>query len=68
MPGNTSLAKGGMRMLTSTAGVELARHNILVFGVGPGAVAIPINLGTMNDQAKLAQLAAIPLGGAPRGL
>jgi glucose 1-dehydrogenase len=65
MPGNTAycLAKGGMRMLTRTAGIELARHNILVVGVGPGAVATPINLGTMNDSAKLAQLdAAIPLG------
>jgi glucose 1-dehydrogenase len=65
MPGNTAycLAKGGMRMLTRTAGLELAKHNILVVGVGPGAVATPINLGTMNDPAKLAQLdAAIPLG------
>jgi glucose 1-dehydrogenase len=65
MPGNTAycLAKGGMRMLTRTAGVELARHNILVVGVGPGAVATPINLATMNDPQKLAQLnAAIPLG------
>jgi len=64
MPGNTAycLAKGGMRMLTRTAGVELAPHNILVVGVGPGAVATPINLSTMNDPAKLAQLdAAIPL-------
>jgi glucose 1-dehydrogenase len=52
-----------MRMLTRTAGVELARHNILVVGVGPGAVATPINLGTMQDPAKLARLdAAIPLG------
>ena len=31
-------------MLTRTAGVELAPHNILVVGVGPGAVATPINL------------------------
>jgi glucose 1-dehydrogenase len=65
MPGNTAycLAKGGVRMLTRTAGVELARHNILVVSVGPGAVATPINLGTMRDPAKLAQLnAAIPLG------
>jgi glucose 1-dehydrogenase len=65
MPGNTPycLAKGGMRMLTRTAGLELASHNILVVGVGPGAVATPINLSTMNDPAKLAQLdAAIPLG------
>jgi glucose 1-dehydrogenase len=65
MPGNTAycLAKGGVRMLTRTAGVELARHNILVVGVGPGAVATPINLSTMTDQTQLAQLdAAIPLG------
>jgi glucose 1-dehydrogenase len=65
MPGNTAycLAKGGVRMLTRTAGVELARHNILVVGVGPGAVATPINLSTMQDPTKLAQLnAAIPLG------
>jgi glucose 1-dehydrogenase len=65
MPGNTAycLAKGGIRMLTRTAGLELARHNIQVVGVGPGAVATPINLSTMNDPAKLAQLdAAIPLG------
>lgn len=65
MPGNTAycLAKGGMRMLTRTAGLELASHNILVVGVGPGAVATPINLSTMNDPAKLAKLdAAIPLG------
>ena len=65
MPGNTPycLSKGGMRMLTRTAGVELARHNILVVGVGPGAVATPINLGTTSDATKLAQVdAAIPLG------
>ena len=49
-------------MLTRTAGVELAPHNILVVRVGPGAVATPINLSTMNDPDKLAQLdAAIPL-------
>jgi len=65
MPGNTAycLAKGGMRMLTRTAGLELASHKILVVGVGPGAVATPINLSTIADPAKLAQLdAAIPLG------
>ena len=65
MPGNTAycLSKGGMRMLTRTAGVELAPHKILVVGVGPGAVATPINLSTMQDPAKMAKLdAAIPLG------
>ncbi len=65
MPGNTAycLAKGGMRMLTRTAGVELAPHGVLVVGVGPGAVATPINLSTMADPALMARLnAAIPLG------
>jgi glucose 1-dehydrogenase len=65
MPGNTAycLSKGGMRMLTRTAGVELAPHNILVVGVGPGAVATPINLVTMNDPGLLKKLDdAIPLG------
>jgi glucose 1-dehydrogenase len=65
MPGNTAycLSKGGMRMLTRTAGVELAAHNILVVGVGPGAVATPINLSTMKDPALMKKLdTAIPLG------
>jgi glucose 1-dehydrogenase len=65
MPGNTPycLSKGGMRMLTRTAGVELAPHRILVVGVGPGAVATPINLSTMKDPALMRRLGtAIPLG------
>lgn len=65
MPGNTPycLSKGGMRMLTRTAGVELAKHNILVVGVGPGAVATPINAQTMKDPVLKEKLdAAIPLG------
>jgi len=65
MPGNIAycLSKGGMRMLTRTAGVELAPHNILVVGVGPGAVATPINRATMASPAEMAKLdAAIPLG------
>jgi glucose 1-dehydrogenase len=65
MPGNTAycLSKGGMRMLTRTAGVELAPHNVLVVGVGPGAVETPINTATMNDPAALKKLDdAIPIG------
>jgi glucose 1-dehydrogenase len=65
MPGNTAycLSKGGVRMLTRTAGVELAPHNILVVGVGPGAVDTPINKSTMDDPEKLKTLdAAIPIG------
>jgi glucose 1-dehydrogenase len=64
MPGNTPycLSKGGMRMLTRTAGVELGEHGICVVGVGPGAVATPINTSTMNDPVKMEKLdAAIPL-------
>jgi len=64
MPGNTAycLSKGGMRMLTRTAGVELAPHNVLVVGVGPGAVATPINAVTMNDPVALKKLDdAIPI-------
>ncbi len=65
MPGNTPycLSNGGMRMLTRTAGVELGPHGIAVVGVGPGAVATPINTATMDDPQKMAVLdAAIPLG------
>ena len=51
------------RMLTRTAGLDLAPHKILVTGVGPGAVATPINTSTMNDPALLKKLDdAIPLG------
>jgi glucose 1-dehydrogenase len=65
MPGNAPycLSKGGMRMLTRTAGVELGPHNIQVVGVGPGAVETPINVSTMQDPEKMKTLdAAIPLG------
>ena len=64
MPGNTPycLSKGGMRMLTRTAGVELGPHGVCVVGVGPGAVATPINTSTMADPEKMKTLdAAIPL-------
>jgi glucose 1-dehydrogenase len=65
MPGNIAycLSKGGMRMLTRTAGVELAPHNVLVVGIAPGAVATPVNRVTMKDPAMMERLnAAIPLG------
>lgn len=65
MPGNTAycLSKGGVRMLTRTAGVELAPYNILVVGVAPGAVATPINQATMKDPILMQKLdASIPLG------
>jgi glucose 1-dehydrogenase len=65
MPGNTPYccAKGGIRMLTRTAAVELAPHGITVVGVGPGAVATPINQNTLDDPEKKAALnRAIPVG------
>lgn len=65
MPGNTAycLAKGGVKMLTRTAGQELGPHGIRMINVGPGAVATPINAETMADPEKMKVLdAAIPLG------
>ena len=65
MPGNVAycVSKGGTRMLTRTAGVELGPHGIQVVNIAPGAVATPINPSTMGDPAKLKTLdAAIPIG------
>lgn len=65
MPGNAPycLAKGGVRMLTRTAGVELAPHGITVVGVAPGAVHTPIDEVTLSDPAQKAKLeSAIPIG------
>ena len=64
MPGNIAycVTKGGIRMLTRTAGVELGAHNIRVVNIAPGAVATPINASTEADPAKMKALdAAIPL-------
>ena len=65
MPGNIAycVSKGGTRMLARTAGVELGAHNIRVVNLAPGAVATPINAGTMADPTKLKELnASIPIG------
>ena len=65
MPNNKTycVAKGGVRMLTRTAGVELASKGVTIVNVGPGAVATPINDSTMNNPELLAKLnAAIPMG------
>ncbi len=64
-PGNTAYccAKGGIRMLTATAGVELAPHGILVVGVGPGAIATSMNASVRADpEQHAALLSTIPLG------
>jgi glucose 1-dehydrogenase len=65
MPGNAPycLSKGGMRMLTRQAGVELGPQGVQVIGVGPGAVETPINASTLDNPGKLKVLDnAIPLG------
>lgn len=51
-----------MRMLTRNAAIELAQYGITV-GVGPGAIATPINKGTLEDEKKKKALERqIPLG------
>ena len=65
MPGNIAycVSKGGIRMLTRTAGVELGAHDIRMVNIAPGAVATPINASTEADPAQMKKLdAAIPLG------
>lgn len=65
MPGNTPYvcAKGGMGMLTRNLAVELAPHRIGVVGVGPGAIATPINTRTLDDpELKAALVREIPAG------
>ncbi len=65
MPGNSPYcaAKGGLRMLTRTLCNELGPHGITINNIGPGAVATPINKGTLADPEKMAALnAGIPLG------
>jgi glucose 1-dehydrogenase len=64
MPGNIAycVSKGGMRMLTRTAGVELGPHGIRMVNIAPGAVDTPINASTTSDKEKLGELEdAIPL-------
>ncbi len=52
-------AKGGLRMLMRDAAVELAQYRIRVNNIAPGAIATPINTGTLADQQKLAELRRI---------
>ena len=65
MPGNIAycVSKGGIRMLTRTAGVELGPQAIRMINIAPGAVSTPINTATMDNPATLKALdRAIPLG------
>ena len=64
MPGNIAycVSKGGMRMLTRTAGVELGPENIRMINIAPGAVDTPINASTTSNKELLGKLQdAIPL-------
>lgn len=65
MPGNIAycVSKGGAKMLTRTAGVELGSLGIRFVNIAPGAVSTPINAVTEMDPELLEQLnRAIPLG------
>ncbi|HEX5397088.1 MAG TPA: SDR family oxidoreductase [Candidatus Limnocylindria bacterium] len=64
-PGNSAYAatKGGVRMLMRTTALELAPHGVTVVNLAPGAVATPINRGTLADpQLRDELLDEIPLG------
>jgi glucose 1-dehydrogenase len=65
MPGNIAycVSKGGAKMLTRTAGVELGSLGIRFVNVAPGAVSTPINAVTEMTPELLKLLnEAIPLG------
>ena len=64
MPGNAAYcaSKGGLRMLTRTIAVELAKANITVNNIGPGAVFTPIDADVQaNPEIEKALMAEIPL-------
>jgi len=58
MPGNVAccVAKGGAKMLTRTAGVELGPLGIRFVNIAPGAVSTPINAVTEMDPDLLRRL------------
>jgi glucose 1-dehydrogenase len=65
MPGNIAycVSKGGAKMLTRTAGVELGSLGIRFVNIAPGAVSTPINAVTEMDPELLKRLnETIPLG------
>jgi len=55
-------AKGGMRMMTRTIAVELAKHKITVNNIGPGAVYTDIDADVQaNPEMEKQLMAEIPL-------
>lgn len=64
MPTNAAYcaSKGGLRMLTRTIAVELAKAGITVNNIGPGAVFTPIDADIeANPELENALMAEIPL-------
>lgn len=64
MPTNAAycISKGGLRMLTRTIAVELAKANITVNNIGPGAVFTPIDADVeANPEVEKALMGEIPL-------
>jgi glucose 1-dehydrogenase len=56
-------AKGGLRMLCRDLALELAKYNITIVNVAPGAIDTPINDATLRNPEKvLALKREIPLG------
>ena len=65
MPANSAycVSKGGLRMLTRTIAVELAKDQITVNNIGPGAVFTPIDADVEAKPAMdKALMSEIPLG------
>ena len=64
MPTNAAYcaSKGGLRMLTRTIAVELAKNNITVNNIGPGAVYTPIDADIeAQPEVEKALMGEIPL-------
>ncbi len=64
MPTNSAYcaSKGGLRMLTRTIAVELAKHNITVNNIGPGAIYTPIDADIeAKPELEKALMGEIPL-------
>ena len=64
MPTNSAycMSKGGLRMLTRTIAVELAKDKITVNNIGPGAVFTPIDADVeAKPEMEKALMSEIPL-------
>lgn len=64
MPTNSAYcaSKGGLRMLTRTIAVELAKYNITVNNIGPGAIYTPIDKDIeAKPELEKALMGEIPL-------